>query len=230
VGHYIVHGRAEFETTDLGLAAYEGRTADVHALIRRGIDWAAEGQQPLVTALYAGHVHIARELLAAGLRVTDETYRLVLAHAPELLSALPPRPELVASIESDRRWGEFVHAMFLGERERARALMSDEVRQRINTPSLLSHGLGEMCPLHYAARRASVPLLQVAVESGADVNALAGNGKSALRLAAETAGVDNAIRREAVRYLESVGGRFVPDIDGWWQRFQVRRGAWLSPA
>ncbi|WP_309887982.1 hypothetical protein [Archangium sp.] len=29
----IVHGRAEFETTDLGLAAYEGRTEDVRAFI-----------------------------------------------------------------------------------------------------------------------------------------------------------------------------------------------------
>ena len=54
MGHYIVHGRAEFETTDLGLAAYEGRTEDVRAFIQRGIDWATEDQQPLVTALYEG--------------------------------------------------------------------------------------------------------------------------------------------------------------------------------
>lgn len=65
--------------------------------------------------------------------------------------------------------------------------------------------------------------------SGADVNALAGNGKSASRLVAETATVEDATRREAIRYLESVGGWFVPDIDGWWRRFWVRRGVWLSP-
>jgi len=229
MGHYIVHGRAEFETTDLGLAAYEGRTEDVRAFIQRGIDWATEDQQPLVTALYAGHVHIARELIAAGLPVTDSTYRLVLAHAPELLSLLPPRPELVATIEGDRRWAEFVHETFVGELERARALMDDDVRRRINIPRRLSAGLGEMAPLHYAARRAEVELLRLVVEAGADVNALAGNGKSALRLVAETATVEDATRREAIRYLESVGGRFVPEIDGWWQRFWVRRGAWLSP-
>ncbi|WP_309887984.1 hypothetical protein [Archangium sp.] len=148
--------------------------------------------------------------------VTDTTYRLVLAHAPELLSLLPPRPELVATIEGDRRWAEFVHETFVGELERARALMDDDVRRRINILTRLSAGLGEMAPLHYAARRA-------------DVNALAGNGKSASRLVAETATVEDATRREAIRYLESVGGRFVPEVDGWWRRFWVRRGAWLSP-
>jgi ankyrin repeat protein len=229
MGHYIVHGRAEFETTDLGLAAYEGRTEDVRAFIRRGIDWATEEQQPLVTALYAGHVHIARELITAGLPVTDTTYRLVLAHAPELISVLPPQPELVATIEGERRWAEFVQETFVGKLERARALMGDDVRQRINIPMRLSGGLGEMAPLHYAARRADVGLLRLVVEAGADVNALADNGKSALRLVAETAAVDDATRREAIRYLKSVGGRFVPNIEGWWQRFWVRRGAWLSP-
>lgn len=229
MGHYIVHGRAEFETTDLGLAAYEGRTEDVRAFIQRGIDWATEGQQPLLTALYAGHTHIARELFAAGLPITDDTYRLVMAHAPELLSELPPRPELVTTIENDWRWVQFTNAVFVREPERARELMSDDIRRRIETPTLLSHGTGEMRPIHYAARRASLPLLRLVVEAGADVNALTGNGKSALRLVAETAGVDDATRREAVRYLESVGGRFIPDVEGWWRRFWVRRGAWLSP-
>jgi len=103
MGHWIVKGRAEFETTDLGAAAFDGKVDEVRDAIRAGVNWSEEGQQPLIAALYGEHFELARELLRAGSPVDESTYRLLFHHARELLSELPPNPELLSEVVKDWR-------------------------------------------------------------------------------------------------------------------------------
>jgi len=119
--------------------------------------------------------------------------------------------------------------VFQGNADTATRLLDDDIRRRINEQRLYATGIGEMAPLHYAARLADVRLLRLVLSAGADVHALAGNGKSALRLVAEVPSVEDKVRREAFELLERAGGELVPPVSGFWKRWFTRRGAWLQP-
>jgi len=123
----------------------------------------------------------------------------------------------------------FAFAVFQGDMEKATRLLNSDIRRRIDEQTLFAHGVGKMAPLHYAARTANVPLLRLVVSAGADVHALAENGKSAPRLVAEAPSVDDRVRREAIELLEGAGAEFVPPVTGFWTRWATRRGSWLPP-
>jgi hypothetical protein len=223
----IVSGRAELYVTNLGFAAYEGDERAVLDAIERGIDWTEEDYDPLVGALHGGHRQLARRLLAVMPR-SDELYRIVFAHDEDLLAELPPHPELITAMRDDRRQREFTSAVLAGDLAAAVCLLAPSVRSRIDERILLSHGIGDAAPIHYAARRADVALLRLVVEAGADPNAKL-DGVSPLRLVAQCPGATRRQRREAYRYLRSVGARMVPEIRSLTLRLSAALGLWLAP-
>ena len=223
---WIVLGRAEIPTTELGEAAFEGRMEVVDAALARGIDWSQETTDPLHGALYGGRVELARRLLSAGSPVSDDTYGVAYFHARDVLSELPPRPEVVARIEAGDRRFRFNWALVRGEVETARALLAKGVP--IDEPILLSHGMGELRPIHHAVRGSRFELIRMVAEAGADLNALTPGGRSPLRMVAENIHFDRKERREILRWLEARGARMVPPIPGAWTRWRVRRGSRLE--
>lgn len=220
---WIVLGRAEIPTTELGEAAFEGRTELVDAALARGIDWGEETTDPLHGALYGGRPELARRLLAAGSPVSDDTYAIAYHHAPDILPELPPRPAVVERIEAADRRFRFNWALVRGEVETARALLAKGVA--LEAPILLSHGMGELRPIHHAVRGASFELIRLVAEAGADLNALTPEGTSPLRMVAESIRFEARERRGILRWLEARGARMIPPIPGLRARWRVRRGA-----
>ena len=195
----------------------------VDAALARGIDWSRETTDPLHGALYAGRLELARRLLSAGSPVSDETYSVAFQHARGFLAELPPRPEVVERIEAADRRFRFNWALVRGEVQEARELLAKGVP--IDDALLLSHGMGELRPIHHAIRGARFELIRLVAEAGADLDALTPEGKSPLRMVAESIRFDRKERREILRYLEGRGARMIPPLPGAWARWRVRRGA-----
>ncbi len=220
--HLIVIGRAEIESTALGVALYEHDEAVLAKVFAEGIDWALEGVHPLHGALYAGRGEVVRRLIAMGSPIDDSAYAIAQHHHAGLLAVLPPRPELVASIRA--KSDPYALAWAIVERD------VDTVRRLLNSgtspnePTLISHGMGERRPLHYAARRADIGMMTILLDAGADPNGLTPEGRSTLRLIAENEIIDDVLRRSAEKLLESRGAAMVPPLQGLCERWTYRLG------
>lgn len=220
--HMIIIGRAEIESTALGVAFYEHDEPLIAKAFAEGIDWAAESIHPLHGALYAGRGELVRQLIALGSPIDDAAYAIAQHYHASLLAVLPPRPELVASVRA--KSDPYTMAWAIVERD------VDTVRRLLNTgtspnePTLISHGMGELRPMHYAVRRADLGMMQVLLEAGADANGLTKEGRSPLRLIVENEIISDRERRAAMRLLEKHGARVTPSLDGWRERLSYRMG------
>lgn len=224
---YVCRGRIEFPTTPLGAAAFDGETDKVLAAISAGIDWEIEQNYPLEASIYSGNTAIVQALLAAGAPVHESTYRAFFHYGtPDMLALLPPRPDIIRSLEQEQQWRNFNHAIINEDIEKVRELC---VPERINGTTDLLITEKEMTPLHYAARAGNLMILKYLVQQGAEVNAVNAARKTALRLVAECPSITDKERAIAYRFLESKGAVLRPEITSFWQKFWLRRGTWLSP-
>ncbi len=73
-----IHSRVEIETSELGLAAFEGRVDVIKAAIENGIHWDSEVAYLLEAAIHGNQIEIARLLLRSGMPVHDFSIHLSL--------------------------------------------------------------------------------------------------------------------------------------------------------
>jgi hypothetical protein len=213
----------EFETTDLGYAAYEGRVDAIDAEIRRGVDWRTEKEHLLHGALFGNHVELAKKILAAGSPVTDDTYPVSFQYCPEFLQSLPPRPEILQPLERKKRKWDFNQALVDQDLAKARELL--EQGAPVNEPEGILAGGEPFYPIHYAVRKGNLDLIRLVVDAGADVNVLTPKeGKSPLRLIAENILLSASQRRNAYRFLKSRGAMVVPGISSTWDKILLSFG------
>lgn len=196
---WIIIGQAEIETSELGEAAFHGKNDVVARAIDDGVNWSTEGSKILEGAIYGQHLNLMRKLLTAGSPVADGTYYIAYDYFREAISDLPARPALLEKIEASRRWPEFNWALVREEVSLARELLHKGVP--INERIVISHGMGSLCPIHYAVRKGNFELIELVVEAGADINALTDSGKSPLRLVAENILLSNEQRKKIANYL-----------------------------
>lgn len=223
---YVTKGRIEFATTPLGAAAFDGDLLKVQAAIAAGIDWRIEENYPLEAAIYCENALVVKALLDAGAPVSERTYKAFYYYGTkEMLALLPPRPDLIAPLEEESRWSEFNHAIIHEDFSKVKTLV---MPARINEVSDLIRSEGTMAPLHYAARAGNLPIIKFLLAQKASINAVNGQGKTALRLIAECPSITDEQRREAYRFLEGKGAILRPEITSWWRIFWLRRGTWLS--
>jgi hypothetical protein len=223
----ISKGHLDIWTTPLGEFAFRGDVAAVKAALEEGVDWSIEGTEMLHGALYGGHSLLARMVVGADSPVTDESYAIAFQHCYEALAAFPPRPDLIARLSAEQRQHRFCWALVEGAVDTVRKLLEEGVE--LEAPLLLTYGMGTLRPIHYAARGANVEVIRLVVAAGADVNTLTDDGKSPLRLVAESAGATRAQRRAAYALLESRGARLLPEPAFPGRRLMARWGLWLEP-
>ncbi len=221
-----IHSRVEIETTELGLAAFDGRTEVIKAAIENGIHWDSEAAHLLVAAIHGNQMEIARLLLRSGMPVRDFFYPLIFNWSPDqtLLNELPERPELMLPLERGRKLYRFLLSITA---EDLPEVKKNLIKDKINEESGVLGGQVKMRPIHYAARKCNLEIISFLVEEGAKINTLNEEGKSVLRLIAECPSVEKEERRECYRYIENLGGQLVPPVHGWFTKWSLRRGMWL---
>jgi hypothetical protein len=205
---WISVGRADIKISELGSAAFEGERSAVLAAIQSGINWRQEGCDLLHGALYANDLELVKTILAAGSPVCDESYYVAFDYSPAALALLPARPELTKKIEASRRWPAFNWALVNEDEPLAQKLLEQGVP--INDSILISHGMGNLSPIHYAVRKGNLRLVRMVVEAGANVNSLNPEGKSPLRLVLENPLLPSSQRKEVAAYLQAKGAKIVP--------------------
>lgn len=227
--HWIVsltNSRAEMQTTDLGLAAFDGKRDEVKRALERGVDWSEEGEYLLSSAIFGLQWEIARDILRAGMPVSDSTYKEIYYWADHsLLEELPPHPELLSQLKVESQQWKFFSALVDGNFEEVKALFRHEW---INIESEILGDRVPMSPLHYAARSCHAEMIEFLLDAGAEVNALTGNGESALTLVARWPGSDKSLRKKCFRLLRDRGGELIPPVRGWFENWRLSRGGWKS--
>ncbi len=108
------------------------------------------------------------------------------------------------------------------------AVKTNLIVDKINEESAVLGDRVRMRPIHYAARKCNLEIIRFLVKEGAKINLLTQEGKSVLRLISESSSVEKKERRECYRYVESLGGKLVPPVDGWFTKWSLRRGLWLA--
>ncbi len=213
-------------TTDLGLAAYQGKADEIKRALEKGVDWATEGEFLLSSAIFGHQWQIAREILRAGMPISDSTYKMIYYWADHsLLDELPSRPDILEPLQLDGQKTDFFKAVIDENLETARILFRAEW---VNAESDILADRVSRNPLHYAARRCHFELIRFLLMSGADVNALTGDGQSALTLVSRCATVDRRTRRLCFKLVRSFGGEMVPPVKSWFEKWRLSRGNWSS--
>lgn len=219
---WISVGRADIETTELGAAAFDGKIEVVRPALVAGVSWATEGTHLLHAAIYGGHLELAQEILRAGSPLDQNTYYISFDYLPQMLERLPANPELMEKIEASRRWPAFARALVDEDVDLARKLLQKGVP--IQDRILISHGMGNLCPIHYAVRSGNMTLIRMLVVAGADVNALSDKDLSPLRMVAQNTSLGPKQRKEIIHYLQSHGAQFFPPIESW----KTKIALWLG--
>lgn len=222
----VVHSRAEMLTTDLGLAAFNGQREIVKAALAAGVDWAAEADYLLISALFGQQWEIARDILKSDMPISDGTYKQIFYWGDQsLLNELPPRPDIVEALKASEEELNLNHAAIQGDLETVRRLFRKEWLEKEST--LLADRVPRRL-LHYAARICQLELLQFLLDAGADVNALTGDGQTALTLISRCSSADNPLRRQCYQLVHKKGGKMIPPAQGWLEKWRLARGGWRS--
>lgn len=227
--HWIVskiHTRAEFETSTLGLAVFEGREDVLKNALADGIDWANESKYLLEAAIHGNQIPLAKLLLSSGMPVQDSFYPLIMYWSADqsLLKLLPSAPHITKPIEDELQWSQFLWNIVEGKMDGVKKNFNPAM---INRDSAILGGQVSMKPIHHAARKCHFEIMKFLVSHGADIKALDGEGKSVLRLISECPSVEDHERKECFRFIEGHGGELVPPVEGWFRKWSLSRGAWL---
>lgn len=198
-------GSDRIELTPVGELAYRGRRADLEDALRRGVNWADEGGDPIEGALRGRHFDLIPMLLAAGAPLPDELYELAL-EIRGALDALPPRPDLVGRFQRRAKTDALCEAILAGELDRVRALVADGAPID-GEPERVAPRLP---PLHLAVYRGDLAIVCALLDAGAAVDRLDHRLRSPLRRAAGHAWGPAAGRRAMVAALRARGATFIP--------------------
>ncbi len=227
--HYIssiTNSRAEMFTTDLGLAAYEGKADKIKLALEKGVDWASEGPYLLSSAMFGHQWDIARNILKGGMPISDSTYKEIYYWGDHsLLNELPPRPDLIDPLIAETKRNAFIRAIIEGDLAETKKLFQPEW---VNTESSVLGDRVSRRPIHFAAQICQLEILRFLLENGANVNALTGENQSALTLVSRCPSVENKQRRECFKLLRSYGGELIPQVDGWYENWRLSRGGWMT--
>ncbi len=169
--------------TPLQLAAINGSAAMIEKLIKAGADpnapLSANGDTPLMLAARTGRTDALNVLLESGANVNaTEKWGGTTA----LMWAVSERHPDAVKVLIER--GADVHARsnFVaaanGRGFEGRTPVRDDPKQKVE-----EFASGWLTPLHFAAREGDLASARLLVAAGADVNAIAGDGKDALGLA-----------------------------------------------
>lgn len=219
------HSKAEMMTSDLGLLIYKGKRDLVKKELSNDNLWKEDAKDLFTSALFGHQWEIARDLLKAGMPISDSTYKEIYYWGDQsLLNELPPRPEIINALKQQSGHSAFLHAIVDGDLGSVKKLFTSEWVNLIWTDIL-----GERvkkAPLHYAARGCHFEIIGFLINNGAEVNALTENGKSPLTLVAECPKGDKINRRKCFRILKKNGAVLIPEVKSWFKRWRFSRGAW----
>lgn len=218
----LTNSRAEMFTTDLGLAAYEGRRDEVAKALKDGVDWSVEANYLFSSAIFGQQWEIARDILRGGMPTTDSVYKEIFYWADHsLLDELPSRPDILEPLKAESQSIAFINAVIEGDLESAKKNHRPEW-SNIEC-DILGHRVSRR-PLHYAAMRCDLGLMKFLLQSGAEVNALTGEYQSALTLVTYCGYAERDVRRKCFELLRSYGGEMIPPIEGWFTNWRLSRG------
>lgn len=223
----LTNSRAEMFTTDLGLAAYQGKRDEIKKALEQGIDWTEQGPYLLSAAIFGQQWDIARDVLRAGMPISDATYLEIYNWGDHsLLEELPPRPDILSPLIENAQRHSFFRAIIEGDLAETKRLFH---QQWINAESNILADHITRRPLHYAARSCHRDLIEYLLKNGSEVNALTGDGQSALALISRCPSVENNVRRECFKLVRSHGGEMIPAVKGWFKNWCLARGSILLP-
>lgn len=211
-------------TTELGNAAYEGKRDIVKSALEAGVDWSIEKDYLLSSAIFGLQWDIARDILRAGMPVTEKTYSEIFYYADHsLLDELPKDPAVMDKLTSGVRKHSFFSALVDGDLNKVTELFRHDW---INEEMAILGGGVKMRPIHYAARSCHWDCLEFLLQKGADVNTLTSDGQSALTLVTKCPVDDKNLRRDCYQLIADHGGKMVPPVKSWFDRWCYSRGTW----
>ena len=223
----VCFSRAEFFTTDLGLAAYEGKIETIQNALNKGINWDLEKDYLFISALFGNQLEIARLLIKSGLPITDSLYREIFNWGDKsLFDLLPPNPDIIKELEFKEQMFSFFSSLVEGDLQRVKDSFHPDFLEH-KASNLYADRL-KIRPIHIASQKCNFEIIEFLLEKGANPNSLTEDGKSALFLVTRCPGASKKKRKACFKLISKNGGVLVPDEKSWFKRWCLSKGVWNS--
>lgn len=216
----------EYMVSDFANAVYGGDEAKARAMLAQDPSLRND-EMALYLALRLDRRALFIHFVESGFPIPDGLYAKVLYENPEYLQLLPPNPSAIKAARATLAQSRLNHEFLEDEPslENVKAALAEGADPKV--AKFVAHHLVDFKPIHLAAKRASLEIIEFLIQSGADPDETAPDGKNPIRVILENENRTSQERRAARKLFQRLGSEPRPAL-GFWDRWNLFWGKPIS--